>query len=203
MAQPGAQTGLQSFPALLARNAQQMADKPAYREKEFGIWQCWSWRETAEEVEALALGFLNLGVNEGDFIAIIGRNRPPLYWAMVAAQMVGAVPVPLYQDAGAEEMAYVLGHCGARFIIAGDQEQVDKVIEVQDQLHQFEHLIYLDPRGMRKYDHTTLHDYAHIQDLGRAAKDELTPELDRRRARLDYDTICVMLYTSGTRAAQR
>ncbi|MGR3802619.1 AMP-binding protein [Marinibacterium profundimaris] len=198
MAQPGAQTGLQSFPALLARNAQQMADKPAYREKEFGIWQCWSWRETAEEVEALALGFLNLGVNEGDFIAIIGRNRPPLYWAMVAAQMVGAVPVPLYQDAGAEEMAYVLGHCGARFIIAGDQEQVDKVIEVQDQLHQFEHLIYLDPRGMRKYDHTTLHDYAHIQDQGRAAKDELTPELDRRRARLDYDTICVMLYTSGT-----
>ena len=198
MAQPGTQPGLQSIPALLARNVREMPDKPAYREKEFGIWQTWSWRQTADEIEALALGLLNLGVNEGDFIAIIGRNRPALYWAMVAAEMVGAVPVPLYQDAGAEEMAYVLGHCGARFIIAGDQEQVDKVIEVQDQLHQFEHLIYLDPRGLRKYDHTTLHEFAHVQAQGRAAKDELTGELDRRRAKLDYTNICVMLYTSGT-----
>ena len=198
MAQPGTQPGLQSIPALLARNVREMPDKPAYREKEFGIWQTWSWRQTADEIEALALGLLNLGVNEGDFIAIIGRNRPALYWAMVAAEMVGAVPVPLYQDAGAEEMAYVLGHCGARFIVAGDQEQVDKVIEVQDQLHQFEHLIYLDPRGLRKYDHTTLHEFAHVQAQGRAAKDELTGELDRRRDRLDYTNICVMLYTSGT-----
>ena len=100
---------------------------------------------------------LNLGVNEGDFVAVIGRNRPHLYWAMVAAQIVGAIPVPLYQDAAAEEMAYVLEHCGARFAVVGDQEQVDKVIEVQDQLHQFEHMIYLDPRGLRKYDHHKLH----------------------------------------------
>ena len=137
-------------------------------------------------------------MNEGDFIAIIGRNRPYLYWAMVAAEMVGAVPVPLYQDAVAEEMAYVLGHCGARFVIAGDQEQVDKVIEIQDQLHQFEHLIYLDARGLRKYDHTTLHEYSHIQAQGRAAHDELIGELTARRAKLTYDSTCVMLYTSGT-----
>jgi long-chain acyl-CoA synthetase len=117
---------------------------------------------------------------------------------MVAAQMVGAVPVPLYQDAGAEEMAYVLGHCGARFVIVGDQEQVDKVIEVQDRLHQFEHLIYLDPRGLRKYDHSHLHDYRHVQDQGRAARDEFTNELKARREKLTYDSTCVMLYTSGT-----
>ena len=106
--------------------------------KEFGIWQSWTWAEAKEEIEALALGLLNLGVNEGDHIAIIGRNRPTLYWSMVSAQMVGAVPVPLYQDAVAEEMEYVLGHCGARFVICADQEQVDKVIEIQDDLHQFE-----------------------------------------------------------------
>ncbi|WP_428927951.1 AMP-binding protein [Marinibacterium sp. SX1] len=198
MAQSGSRSELVSIPALLERNAAVMADRPAYREKEFGIWQSWSWGQTADEVEALALGLVNLGVNEGDFIAIIGRNRPYLYWAMVAAQMVGAVPVPLYQDAVAEEMAYVLGHCGARFVIAGDQEQVDKVIEVQDRLHQFEHLIYLDPRGLRKYDHTTLHDYAHVQAQGRAARDELTAELARRRGKLGFDDTCVMLYTSGT-----
>jgi len=190
--------GLLSLPALLHRNATQFGTAPAYREKEFGIWQSWTWAETEREIEALALGLINLGVNEGDFIAIIGRNRPYLYWSMVAAQMVGAIPVPLYQDAVAEEMAYVLGHCGARFVIASDQEQVDKVIEVQDQLHQFEHLIYLDPRGLRKYDHSHLHQYSHVQEQGRAAHDEFINELKARRDKLDYDSTCVMLYTSGT-----
>ncbi|MEO1732480.1 MAG: AMP-binding protein [Pseudomonadota bacterium] len=189
---------LVSVPALLHRNATEFGDSPAYREKEFGIWQSWTWAETEKQIEALALGLINLGVNEGDFIAIVGRNRPYLYWSMVAAQSVGAVPVPLYQDAVAEEMAYVLGHCGARFVIVGDQEQVDKVIEVQEDLHPFEHLIYLDPRGLRKYDHTTLHQYSHVQDQGRAAYDELISELDRRRSALNADSTCVMLYTSGT-----
>lgn len=190
--------GLASIPALLARNAAAFGASPAYREKEFGIWQSWSWADSAKEIEALALGLINLGVSEGDFIAIIGRNRPYLYWSMVAAQMVGAVPVPLYHDANAEEMAYVLGHCGARFVIVADQEQVDKVIEVQEQLHQFEHLIYLDPRGLRKYDHSHLHEFSHVQNQGRAAHDKFINELKARRARLDYDSTCVLLYTSGT-----
>ena len=199
MAQSSQATGgLASIPALLHRNASQYGQKAAYREKEFGIWQSWTWAQTEKEVEALALGFINLGVNEGDFIAIIGRNRPYMYWSMVAAQSVGAIPVPLYQDASAEEMAYVLEHCGARFVIAEDQEQVDKVIEVQDGLHQFEHMIYLDARGLRKYDHRQLHQFSHVQDQGRAARDEFLPELEARRAKLTYDSICVMLYTSGT-----
>ena len=95
-------------------------------------------------------------------------------------------------------MAYVMEHCGARFAIVGDQEQVDKVIEVQEHLHQFEHLIYLDPRGMRKYDHTNLHRYTEVQDQGRAAGDGCIAELKRRRDALSYDSTCVMLYTSGT-----
>lgn len=190
--------GLQSLPALLDRNAREFGDAPAYREKEYGIWQSWTWAEAAEETEALALGLINLGVKEGDFIAIIGRNRPYMYWSMVAAECVGAVPVPVYQDSVAEEMAYVLEHCGARFVIAGDQEQVDKVIEVQEKLYRLEHVIYLDPRGMRKYDHTTLHEFSHIQAQGRAARDELIGELDARRTKLDYGDTCVMLYTSGT-----
>ncbi|MGB0967163.1 MAG: AMP-binding protein, partial [Halocynthiibacter sp.] len=189
---------MNSVPALLARNAREFKNAPAYREKEYGIWQSWTWEDAAEEIEALALGLLNLGVNEGDYIAVIGRNRPYLYWSMVAAQMVGAIPVPLYQDANAEEMAYVLGHCGARFVIAGDQEQVDKVIEVQEDLHQFEHMIYLDPRGMRKYDHSRLHEYEHVQVQGRAAFDEFEKELKRRVEAATWDTTCVMLYTSGT-----
>ena len=190
--------GPQSVPALLHRNAIQFADAPAYREKEYGIWQSWSWSQTRDEVEALALGLLELGVNEGDFIAIIGRNRPYLYWAMVSAQMVGAVPVPLYQDANAEEMAYVMSHCGARFAVVGDQEQVDKIFEVQEQLPDFERMIYLDPRGLRKYDHAVLDQYANVQEMGRTNREKHIKELEARQARLDYDSIGVMLYTSGT-----
>ena len=190
--------GLQSIPALLHRNATQFGTKPAYREKEYGIWQSWTWAETEKEIEALALGLLNLGVNEGDFIAIAGRNRPYFYWSMVAAQCVGAVPVPVYQDSAAEEMAYVLDHCGARFAIVEDQEQVDKIIDIQENLHQFEHMIYVDPRGLRKYDHRKLHEFSHVQEQGRAARDEFSDDLAGRRAKLDYDSICVMLYTSGT-----
>jgi len=190
--------GPRSVPALLHRNAKQFANAPAYREKEYGIWQSWTWAQTRDEVEALALGLLELGANEGDFIAIIGRNRPYLYWAMMAAEMVGAVPVPLYQDANAEEMAYVLDHCGARFVIAGDQEQVDKVLDVQDQLTQFERMIYLDPRGLRKYDHAALDQYSAVQDMGRKARDKHIKELEARQAKLDYDSTGVMLYTSGT-----
>lgn len=190
--------GLASVPALLQRNATLFAEKSAYREKEFGIWQSWTWAETEKEIEALALGLINLGVNEGDFIAVIGRNRPNFYFAMVAAQSVGAIPVPVYNDSAADEMEYILSHCGARFAIVEDQEQVDKIIEIQEHLHQFEHMIYIDPRGMRKYDHHALHEYSHVQEQGRAAHDEFISDLNARRDKLTYDSICVMLYTSGT-----
>ncbi|MGR3269714.1 long-chain fatty acid--CoA ligase [Thalassococcus profundi] len=190
--------GLRSFPALLHRNATRYGASPAYREKELGIWQNWTWAETEEEIEALALGLLEMGVAPGDFIAVIGRNRPYLYWALVAAQMVGAIPVPLYQDAVAEEMEYVMGHCGARIAIVADQEQVDKVIEIQDRLPDFERMIYLDPKGLRKYDHAKLHDYRAVQEQGRKARDTHGAELERRRGALGYDDTCIMLYTSGT-----
>ena len=187
-----------SIPALLARNARVYGASPAYREKEFGIWQSWTWIEAAEEIRAMAEGFLALGMERGDKVAIIGRNRPAHYWAMVAAQMCGAVPVPLYQDAGAEEMAYVLDHCGARFAVCGDQEQVDKVIDVQDKIHTLEHVMYNDKRGMRKYDHSHLHWLHDIAAEGRAGHSRFDDEIDTRIAELDYDSTCVMLYTSGT-----
>lgn len=190
--------GPQSVPALLHRNAKQFADAPAYREKEYGIWQSWTWSQTRDEVEALALGLMELGINEGDFVAIIGRNRPYLYWAMMAAEMCGAVPVPLYQDANAEEMLYVMEHCGARFAVVGDQEQVDKITEVQEGLPNFERMIYLDPRGLRKYDHAVLDQYSAVQESGRKNRDKHIAALEARQSKLNYDSTAVMLYTSGT-----
>ncbi len=189
---------LSSIPALLARNARDYGNKPAYREKEFGIWQCWTWAEASAEIDALAMGLIALGLNEGDSVAIIGRNRPALYWSMVAAQKCGAVPVPLYQDAVAEEMAYVLEHCGARFVIAGDQEQVDKVLQVQETVTGIDQIVYVDKRGLRKYDHTHMNALADVQAEGRAGHHRLEPELRAREARLGPDSTCVMLYTSGT-----
>ncbi|MDM7255935.1 MAG: long-chain fatty acid--CoA ligase [Paracoccus sp. (in: a-proteobacteria)] len=196
-----AEAGLASIPALLARNVEKYGNKPAYREKEFGIWQSWTWAQANEEIRALAMGFLALGLERGDHVAIIGRNRPMHYWSMVAAQMCGAVPVPLYQDAVAEEMAYVLGHCGARFVVCGDQEQVDKVLEVQAMPNAPDHIeqiIYTDKRGMRKYDHARMNALADVQAEGRAAHHRFERVIDERIAELTYDSTCVMLYTSGT-----
>ena len=189
---------LRSLPHLLRRNASRFPDRPALREKELGIWQTWTWAQAEREITNMALGLIELGVKEGDYVAVIGRNRPYIYGSLVAVQMAGAVPVPLYQDAVAEEMSYVLEHCGARFVIAGDQEQVDKVLEIQDDLKDFEHLIYLDARGMRKYDHSRLHDLRALQQSGLAAADGLQKELDSRVEAQTFETTCVMLYTSGT-----
>ncbi len=193
-----AEAGLQSIPALLARNADRFGNMPAYREKEFGIWQSWTWADAAQQIRDLALGFLVLGLRKGDYVAIVGRNRPAHYWSMVAAQMCGAVPVPLYQDAVADELAYVLENCGARFVVCGDQEQVDKVLEVGERAPAVEQIVYTDKRGMRKYDHGHMNALEHIQSEGRAAAPRLGAELDARIAALGYDDTCVMLYTSGT-----
>ena len=189
---------LNTIPRLVAHHVRVRPDAPAFREKEFGIWQSWTWRKSADEIDSLALGFLSLGLGEGDHIAIIGRNRPYLYWAMVAAQSVGAIPVPLYQDSVAEEMAYVIDHCSARFIVAQDQEQVDKIIEVKDKLPGVEQIIFLDPRGMRKYDRTSLTDYKALQMRGRDEEAKHRPELEKRLARQSGANTCAMLYTSGT-----
>ena len=190
---------LRSIPALLKRNAERFGDRPAYREKEYGIWQSWTWSETAEEVEALALGLLEWGSRQGDFVAIIGRNRPYLYWSMVAARWSVRCRCRSIRTAVADEMAYVLDHCGARFVIAGDQEQVDKVMEVAGGLPQFEQIIYLDPRGMRKYDHAHLHVLRRRAGRRAAAARTSSARNSRRDgAALGYDDTCVMLYTSGT-----
>jgi long-chain acyl-CoA synthetase len=187
-----------TFPKLLARNAAERGARPASREKEFGVWQSWTWKQVAEETRALALGLRGLGAAPGDKVAIIGSNRPHLYWAMVAAQMVGAVPVPLYADSVAEEMAYVLDHAEARFAIVEDQEQVDKVLSIKERLQALTHVVYVDKRGLRNYDHTTLHYYAHVQEAGRNAEAAHGGEIDRIVARQTGADTCVMLYTSGT-----
>ncbi len=186
---------LRTIPDYMDRNARDYGGAPAYREKEFGIWQEWTWTSAKSEIEEMALGLISLGVEIGEHVAVIGRNRPELYMSMVAAQCAGGIPVPLYQDAVGEEIAYVLGHCSAKFVIAADQEQVDKVLEVQDRIEGLRHMVYLDARGLRKYDHEHMSSMAELREAGRKAD---RAEMERRRAQQTGATTCVMLYTSGT-----
>lgn len=187
-----------TIPELLDRNAEKYGDQIANREKEFGIWQSWTWKEVQNQVKEIALGYLALGIKEGDHIAVLGRNRPKLYWSMVAAQRISAIPVPIYQDAVGDEIGYVLGHCEAVLAVAGDQEQVDKILEQQDKCKSLEQIIYLDPRGLRNYDHSRLHSFASLHDTVDENRKKYEKELQSRQERISPEKICVILYTSGT-----
>ncbi len=185
-----------TFPKLLAELARSRADKPAYREKEYGIWQTYDWAHVAREVERLAAGLADIGFVRGDRLIVVGDNRPRLYWSMCAAQSLGGVPVPVYQDSVAEELAYVVEHAGARFAIAENQEQVDKLLEIQKKVPSLQTIIYDDPRGMRHY--AGLRSYGEVQALGdarlKAKPDLVIREVEVGRGSDD----AIMLYTSGT-----
>ena len=187
-----------TFPKLLALNARRFADRHAAREKEYGIWQSWTWAELKAEIEGLACGLAALGFSRGDKLAIIGRNRPRLYGSMCAAQALGGVPVPMYQDSVAKELHFVVDHAEARFAVAEDQEQVDKLLEIKDACPSLEVIIYDDPRGMRHYHQPYLHSYASVHERGkefaRANPGYYEDEVSRGAG---TDT-AIILYTSGT-----
>ncbi|HYY15268.1 MAG TPA: AMP-binding protein, partial [Gammaproteobacteria bacterium] len=146
-----------TLPRLLLRNAQRFGPrKAAIREKDRGIWQTYSWAEFLNQVKAFAMGLAAFGFRRGDTLALIGDNRPQLYWALTAAQCLGGIPVPLYQDAVAKEIQYVLDHSDACMVVAEDQEQVDKILELKDGLPKLRQIIYDDPKGMRAYQDPTL-----------------------------------------------
>jgi long-chain acyl-CoA synthetase len=189
---------LDTFPKLLIHNAESRGERPAVREKEYGIWQTWTWREVRDEIFALAAGLHALGFSRGDKLAIIGRNRPRLYWGITAAQCLGGVPVPVYADSVAEEMEYVLNHAGVRFALAEDQEQVDKVLEVADRIEFLDQIIYDDERGLRDYDQEFLHDIESVQKLGREALRQNPSLLDEPIQSGKGSDVGIYLYTSGT-----
>jgi long-chain acyl-CoA synthetase len=187
-----------TFPKLLAFNAGHYGTRPAMREKAFGIWQSWTWADVATEVRALACGLRVLGCGRGDKVAIIGDNRPRLYWTITAAQAIGAIPVPMYQDAVADELCFVLEHAEARFAIVEDQEQVDKLLEIKDRCAKLETVIYDDPRGLRNYRSDFLHAYDAVVERGRAYDKSHRDFYDASVAEGGADDVSIILYTSGT-----
>ena len=193
--------GLDTLPKLLIHNAASIGARPAMRQKDLGVWQAWTWQQVLEEVRAFSVGLAELGLKRGDKFTIIGSNRPRLYWAICAGQALGAVPVPVYADAVADEMAYVLAHAEVMLAVVEDQEQVDKVIAISDRLSQLGRVIYDEPRGLKDYDHGRLIAFTDVQDIGRkklASDPECLRRWEAGIAAGKGSDLSIILYTSGT-----
>ncbi len=189
-----------TFPKLIALNAQVRPARIAFRHKDFGIWQSWTWHDVHENIRAFAAGLHALGLKRGDKLAILGSNRPRLYWSMAAAQWLGAVPVPVYSDSVAEEIAYVLAHAEVTHAVVQDQEQVDKLLSIIEQVPSLVHILYDKDRGLRDYDHTRLHALDRLigQGLELCAQEETRAMLDRELQNGKGADLAIILYTSGT-----
>lgn len=192
-----------TFPRLLMQHAEQRPTDPAMREKEYGIWQTWSWARAAEDVRLMSCGLAALGFQPGQNLAIVGDNRPHLYQAFIAAQSLRGVPVPMYQDAIASEMAFVLEDAEIRHAFAENQEQVDKLLELRESLKDaggglLQHIIYDDPRGLRNYQHEGLISIERVFELGREYAQK-HPDFYKNSVELGQPAdVSVILYTSGT-----
>ena len=188
-----------TFPKLLERNAVLFGNgKVAMREKEFGIWQEFTWQEYRDHVKYFSLGMVSVGLSRGDKVAIIGDNRPEWVWAEIAAQAAGAVPLGLYQDSTLKEVAYVIDHSDATFVVAEDQEQVDKILEMKEQLPKVRYVIYSDPRGMRGYRQPFLLDFQEVENFGRDLEQSDPGLYERNVEATRYEDLALICYTSGT-----
>jgi len=175
------------------------ADRPAFRHKDHGIWKTWNWDEAFEEIRAYSMGLKELGIKPGDKVAIIGQNRPRLYWTFCAVQALGAVPVPVYADSVAEEMSFVLEHAEITAAVCQNQEQVDKIDSIRSSIKSLKYILYDEERGLRDYDMDNLHSITLAQEVGRSILEEKgDAEWRKGFAKISGGDIAVMLYTSGT-----
>jgi len=187
-----------TFPKLVARNARCFPRKVAIREKDFGIWQSYTWKDYFDQARLIGLGLAALGFTRGDKTAIIGDNRPELYWAILATQALGGMPVPIYQDSIEKEMQYVIDHAEARFAVVEDQEQVDKLLNVKDQCPHLRHIIYEDPRGMQHYRDPSLLSLEYLKNLGKKFALDNPEYFEQEVTKGKPDDMAIICYTSGT-----
>ncbi len=187
-----------TFPQLLREHLRTRPDRPAIREKDLGIWQTWTWAQVNQVVTEMALGLQARGVKPGDHVAVVGENRPRLYFTLIAAQCLGAIPIPLYQDAVAAEMVYVFQDAEVRLAVVEDQEQVDKLVEIQAQCPSLSCIVYDDPRGLRNYDNDSLLSLDALLEQGRGLIPTQGAELEQRIAKGQAGDTAAMFYTSGT-----
>ncbi|HEU5097357.1 MAG TPA: AMP-binding protein [Reyranella sp.] len=187
-----------TLPKLLERNARERPDDAGIREKTRGVWQTFTWADYRNHVRDFALGLAAMGFGRGDKLSVVGDNRPQLYIAQLAAQVLGGISVPVYQDSIAAELVYVLNHADTSVIVAEDQEQVDKVLSLKNRLARLRTVVFDDPRGLWGYDDPILRSFESVLAAGRqfasAHPDLYATELAKGAA----DDIAMIAYTSGT-----
>jgi long-chain acyl-CoA synthetase len=189
---------MQTFPQLLLQHASARGQAPAMREKEYGIWQTTSWQQLATAVERLACGLHQAGLQRGEHMVVIGSNRPRLYATMLAAQSLGAIPIPLYQDAAATETVFPINNAEVRFCVVEDQEQVDKMLEVRAQCPQISHIYYDEPRGLRNYEEPGLMSLDSLAESGAAFAASNSGFFKAEVAKANAHDVAAMFFTSGT-----
>jgi len=187
-----------TFPRLLLDHAAKRPHAPALREKAFGLWQTLAWGELARLVQDLALGLSAAGLRRGEHLVVVGENRPRLYASMLAAQALGAVPVPLYQDAVAAEFVFPLNNAEIAFAVVEDQEQVDKLLELREQCPQLKRIWFDDPRGLRNYDEPGLASLDDLIEQGRAAQVQRPDFFAAEVAAGQAGDVAALFFTSGT-----
>ena len=189
----------QSLPALLIRNAERFGDRRiALREKEFGIWQSVTWQQYLEHVRDFSLGLISLGLKPGETLGIIGDNRPEWVYAELAAQAAGAIPFGIFQDSILTEIAYIIDHSGAAMLVAEDQEQVDKILDLKEQLPRLKKIIYTDPKGLWDYEDDLLIEFSQIEALGRELHRTESDLFDKNIRAIKDSDLASICYTSGT-----
>ncbi|SCA55573.1 Long-chain-fatty-acid-CoA ligase [Candidatus Terasakiella magnetica] len=186
-----------TFPKILRHNAQNWPNEVAMREKEFGIWNEFTWADYHEEVKLLSVGMHELGCGKGDTVGLLGKNRPEWVWGEVAAQAIGSMSMGIYEDSLGPEAAYLINYAETKIVIAEDEEQVDKLLELED-VTSIKHIIYCDPRGMRKYDDPRLIDHAKIKEIAREALAKNPNAYDEMLEKGKPDDVSILCTTSGT-----
>ena len=187
-----------TFPKLLLQHAASRPHDAALREKEYGIWQTYHWQELATLVSHIAAGLAQAGLVRGEHLVLIGANRPRLYATMLAAQSLGAIPVPLYQDAVAAECVFPLNNAEVRFCLVEDQEQVDKLLELREQCPLISHIYYDDPRGLRNYSEPGLGSLDSLIAAGKEYANNHPKWFEEQVHATQSEDVAAMFFTSGT-----
>jgi len=186
-----------TFPKILRYNAKNWPNDVAMREKEYGIWNEFTWADYHEQVKLLSIGMHELGCGKGDTVGLLGKNRPEWVWGEVAAQAIGSMSMGIYEDSLGPEAAYLINYAETKIVIAEDEEQVDKLLELED-VTSIKHIIYCDPRGMRKYDDPRLIDLAKVKEMALAALEKNPNLYDELLEKGKPDDVSILCTTSGT-----
>lgn len=189
---------LDCYTKFLVRNCREAADGVAVLEKDYGIWNKYTWKQCYETVKTYSLGFVGLGLMPGYKVLIISGERPEALWTLAAIQAAGGIPVPVWPDSSADEIAFYANHSESTFVVCEDQEQVDKILEIEERIPMVKNVLYWDPKGMRAYDDRLLMSYEELLELGRRYETEHSDSFEQMLSRVNGDSIAIMTYTSGT-----